>query len=498
MSTPPGIPIRQRRTSILEYGGPNSLNEFAGSYSRMTSHMENLIVGQDLNTLPRLSSDDNVSYGAVDEASLFYPSETNSVFNDDPEDRMLAYRNRLVSVTLRLSAKPEDVIGRSTAPQTVFNLINILVGVGLYSLSFGFRYSGLIWGIILLSLCGVVTDYAAILIGRCLKANPALLSYGDIARFCYGNSAFIGCVVSFLLDLIGAAVALIILFSESFHAFFPSVSTFTFSVVYCFVVLALSVLPLSVLAHLSFVGIVCTSGTVLVCIIAGLLKSSGQGSLITPSDIYLWPEDYRYLLVLLGIFLALFGGHAVFPELYRDMRHPAKFGKAITVAFSFTICLDMVCALIGYIMFGNDVDEILTNLIMTTKGYASWIPTTLCVFLGLVPLTKGPLIVRPVAQVLDQYYGVAHQPTHSPLRVINKAAVIFIAFVIANACSSFAQVMAVMGSLICFTICITLPFLFYYKMYYDKLSPLKRLFFEVSVAVSLILTVAGTYCAIIY
>ncbi|GMM35043.1 Avt1 protein [Saccharomycopsis crataegensis] len=515
---PIGAPIRSRRASIFDAGGPNSISEFVGSYSRMQSHMQNLIVPQDeaASHSPRLSFDDNApsifpSYGAIsDENSIF--NDANSVFNDasimsgslvpgDLEDQLLS-RNRLYSSNSRITGKGDDgtlIIGRSTAPQTIFNSINILIGVGLYSLSYGFKYSGLVYGVLLLALCGVVTNYSALLIGRCLKSNSNLFSYGDIARHCYGDLAFIGCVISFSLDLIGAAVALIILFSDSFHTFYPNISSFTFSIIYCFIILGLSLLPLNILSNLSFVGIVCTSGTVLVCIIAGFSKPSGQGSLLSPSEMFLWPEEYKYLLVSLGIFLALFGGHAVFPELYRDMRHPQKFGKSITIAFSFTITLDMTAALIGYIMFGNDVAEILTNSIMKAEGYASWIPTTLCLFLGLVPLTKGPLVIRPVSTVLDQYFNVHTDPRpHNPIKIMDKAIIIFIAFLIANLCTSFAQVMAVMGSLICFTICITLPFLFYYKMFYDELSHFKRLFFEISIGISLVLTVAGTYCALVY
>lgn len=541
-----GIPIiglpRQRRNSFLDAGGPNSINEFASSFSRMQLHMQNIIipspeespeisprfsfgagVGEDGN-LHGSFGQSNFGYGALLNDELNGHSNNfnhnsnpsiadyNSVFNEsflggannDPEEQSLVTRSRsrLFSINSRITGKtPEGalIIGRSTAPQTIFNSINILIGVGLYSLSFGFRYSGLVYGVVMLVLCGIITDYSAVLIGRCLKANASLFSYGDIAQHCYGGVAFVLVVISFSMDLIGAAVALIILFSDSFHTFFPSVSKLAFRLGYCAIILGLSLLPLSVLSNLSFVGIVCTSSTVIVCIIAGLLKPSGFGSLWSISDIHIWPTEYKLLLVSLGIFLALFGGHAVFPELYRDMRHPVKFGKSITIAFSFTVALDLTAALVGYLMFGNSVDEILTNSIMTTAGYPSWVSTVLCLFLGLVPLTKGPLVIRPVATVLDQYFGVAAATSsYHPVKVFDKAVIIFMAFLIANLCSSFATVMAVMGSLICFTICITLPLMFYYKMFYGKLGEWEKLAFQSGIAVSVVLTIAGTYGAIMY
>lgn len=525
------VPIRRnQRNSFLDAGGPNSINEFANSYSRIQSHLSNIIIAQehaptvpstpfangnispsgtpDLNTSPN-----NNYYGSIedyeDDASEFNdPSVWSQALDDDLQLNFSSQntpRGRQFSIISRYSTRPEDrtiaakIEGKSTAPQTIFNSINILIGVGLYSLSFGFKYSGLVYGVLLLLICGLVTGYSAILIGRCLKLNNSLLSYGDLAYYCYGSAAFIFVVVSFSLDLIGAAVALILLFSNSFHTFFPNVSEYEFQIIYCAIILVISLFPLNVLAKLSFIGIICTTGTVVVCVIAGLLKPSGQGSLISPSPIYLFPLEYKYLFVSLGIFLALFGGHAVFPELYQDMRHPAKFSKSITVAFSFTVCTDMVAALIGYLMFGNDVDEIMTNSIMTCEGYPKWIPSILCFFLGLVPLTKGPLVIRPVATVLDQFFNVYDDPNpYHVVKIVNKTIVVFIALLIANACTSFAQVMAVMGSLICFTICITLPVMFYYKMYYDQLPVWKRRLFRAGICLSIFLTITGTYAAIVF
>ena len=34
---------------------------------------------------------------------------------------------------------------------------------------------------------------------------------------------------------------------------------------------------------------------------------------------------------------APWGGHSVFPNIYRDMRHPKKYGKSLKVTFGFTV-----------------------------------------------------------------------------------------------------------------------------------------------------------------
>lgn len=35
--------------------------------------------------------------------------------------------------------------------------------------------------------------------------------------------------------------------------------------------------------------------------------------------------------------IAPWGGHSVFPNIYRDMRHPHKYGKSLWMTYSFTV-----------------------------------------------------------------------------------------------------------------------------------------------------------------
>lgn len=50
--------------------------------------------------------------------------------------------------------------------------------------------------------------------------------------------------------------------------------------------------------------------------------------------------------------------------MYRDMRHPKKYGKALSVTFSFTLFLDASTAIAGILMFGDGIrDEITSNIL---------------------------------------------------------------------------------------------------------------------------------------
>jgi vesicular inhibitory amino acid transporter len=59
----------------------------------------------------------------------------------------------LVQAVTTESGRVEHVIvGQSTLPQTVFNSVNVLIGIGLLSLPLGIRYSG--WLVVSLSAGG--------------------------------------------------------------------------------------------------------------------------------------------------------------------------------------------------------------------------------------------------------------------------------------------------------------------------------------------------------
>ena len=37
--------------------------------------------------------------------------------------------------------------------------------------------------------------------------------------------------------------------------------------------------------------------------------------------------------------LAPWGGHSVFPNIYKDMRHPKKYNRAVDITYIFTVCI---------------------------------------------------------------------------------------------------------------------------------------------------------------
>ncbi|KAK9366561.1 transmembrane amino acid transporter protein-domain-containing protein [Lipomyces kononenkoae] len=407
------------------------------------------------------------------------------------------------------------VPGRSTAPQTIFNSVNVLIGIGLLSLPLAFSYAGWLLGIVFVFAAAGTTLYTAKVLARCLDSDPTLVTYADIAYAAFGARARVLTSVLFSVELLGSCVALVVLFADSLATLLPgendgdSSKLVLFKIVAFFLLTPLSFLPLSVLSVTSILGIVSTFGLVLIVFVDGLVKTTAPGSLwhVMPSSIL--PPNWNAVPLSLGLLMAPWCGHSVFPNVYRDMRHPYKFARCLTVSYSFAFLVDVCMAILGLLMFGNAyVTEEITNNILNTPGYPRVLSSTIIVLIAFIPLSKTPLNARPIITTIEVLLGVGvssvghsenndddddddeddgdndndndwqrRRTSISPaswlsfvrspkvaqaaIRIITNLVVVIIAIVF----PAFDRIMALVGSALGFTICIVLPLTFYLKIF---------------------------------
>ncbi|EJT68652.1 hypothetical protein GGTG_13779 [Gaeumannomyces tritici R3-111a-1] len=412
------------------------------------------------------------------------------------------------------------VEGQSTLPQTIFNSINVLIGVGLLSLPMGIRYAGWLCGMGFLFAAAAVTAYTASLLTRCMDLDPSLITFSDLAFISFGSKARIATSILFTLELLAACVALIVLFADSLDLLFPGFLSVTQWKVACaLILLPLHFMPLSLLSYSSIVGIFSCFCIVLIVVINGLIKPDSPGSLIQPAATYLLPANWLTLPLSFGLLMSPWGGHSVFPNIYRDMRHPYKYGQAVKVTFTFTYFLDAATAVAGILMFGDDVKDAITSNILTTPGYPRVLTFLMCAFIGIIPLTKIPLNARPIITTLEVLFGVYHQqqpvdtsddpgldcppeiqqqPSASTLafkRGAIRVLTIFSFLIISILFPAFDRIMAFMGSALCFSICVTLPIAFYLKLFGNEISGKEKTVAWAIMLTSALLSLVGTVWA---
>lgn len=499
-STTP-VTIARRRSSIynslqevLTAGGRNSISQFASSYSRSANFITADFDYNSHPTRPIIAGSPGETNALIDEdsPSTYTGLDQDVIGNEESSSDVRSIREEVLFKT-----------GNSTAPQTIFNGINTLIGIGILTLPLGLSYAGWVFGAIILMSCAIASQCTARILAKCLqKGGAEMKTYGDIAQFAFGKVAYVIVVMTFTIDLLFAGVSMIILFADSFNVL-TGIGKFYFKCGISISFFLLSFVRLSLLSHLSLVGILCTSMIVVVVCVCGFIKQTTPGSLIQVAPTSLWPADLEHLLLSLGIFMSPFGGHAIFPELYRDMKHPYKYPAACSVIFAFTWLVDFIMASLGYLMFGNDITDQATKSIMMTSGYPRWVSYVICALMGLLPISKGPLITRPIITMIDQLTvdnsirAKKSNTRDSVMKFINRFAVTMVFFITSLIFTDFGRIMSFLGSAICFSICLVYPLSFYLKLFYHELSIQYKILVSIGIAIAFSCAVFGTVAVVI-
>lgn len=184
--------------------------------------------------------------------------------------------------------------------------------------------------------------------------------------------------------------------------------------------------------------------------------------------------------------------------------------------------LDLSMAIAGLLMFGDGVRDELTSNIFLTKGYPKAISVCIAVFIAIIPLTKIPLkyvflvvliliiadpfvSARPIFITIEILCGLDVRAVSSSsglvglsgysrgllkctIRILTSVVIVLIAIVI----PSFDSIMALMGSVMCFSICIVLPLAFYLKLFGHEISRRERIFDWFLIVSCSIMAVVGT------
>ena len=404
-------------------------------------------------------------------------------------------------------AKVSFVIGQSTIPQTIFNSVNTLIGVGMLSLPLAIRYSGWVFGLGFFAFASVATSYTAKILAKCLDVDASLITFADLAYISFGTHARVAVSILFCLELVASCVALVVLFADSMNALIESFGILEYKILCGIIIVPLAFVPLRFLSFSSVLGIICCITIVTGVLIDGIIKSQSPGSLRDPATTYPTPKNWLTLPLAFGLLMAPWGGHSVFPNIYRDMRHPMKYNKAVNYTYAFTLSLEVVIAIIGYLMFGEHVHDEVTSNIFMTPGYPRWVSYVIAIAVCIIPLTKIPLNARPIYSTCEFFLGLTKQPqsialgqrrsavTQNILRIAIRLIIMFLFVVLAILVPSFDTVMALLGSLACSLVCVVLPCSFHLKIFGKQLSFREKILDSALIAVFITGGVIGTVCA---
>ena len=422
----------------------------------------------------------------------------------------------------RMEQQAEAIIldSKSSFIQCIFNLANILMGVGLLGLPSAISRAGWCGGIACLLLVGAVAWRTSILIGRSLngdhrpiqffdeqynklrlkpgstpeaRALPELHSFPAIARAAFGETGCLLLSATLYFELFSCICIFFVSIGDHLHLLFPSVPTST----HVLVVGCVSMLPTIVLrtpALLSYLSMVGTVATVAVCVsvvVSAVVKGDAPVDVNSKPRHQLW--DPSGVVVALGLVAYCFSGHAIVPSIYTSMRHPRDFEVMCTVTFSIVMLCCLAVGTAGYYMYGMAVlDQITLSLQQDSQASEAMnVLTWLMVMTAFskITLTMFPLalgIEELVTPYLTSQFWV--DVCSSIIKLLLTASAIFVAICI----PSFSMLCALVGLICTMVVSVIFPPAAFLRLFWSKLSWMEKAINVLFVALGLVVAIVGS------
>jgi len=241
--------------------------------------------------------------------------------------------------------------------ESTFNLSNTIIGGGIIGLAYALRIAGLPMGLILLAMCGVVTDYAIILL---LKSGELAdtYTYQGVVEQAFGKTGLIAISISqFLFPYTGVMAYNVAISDDILIVLERTIGSDTIFANRQFIngmVVLCIILPLSIprnialLDKFSALSIVCVLFYSLVIII----RAGTLAPLTVPSP-NAWDFARGGVAQAFGVMAYAFAClHNVFP-LYRALENTSvkRYSKVVHSSVIFSSIFYIAVALAGYITF---------------------------------------------------------------------------------------------------------------------------------------------------
>ena len=395
--------------------------------------------------------------------------------------------------SLRQRAKKKETASdKASFAQCVFNMSNILMGVGMLGLPFVFKSAGWVGGFSVTIIFGLITWRTAILIGRQLNGDPRpssffddspfkspvapgsthsararspMTSFPQIAREAFGDRGSIILSSILYFELFSCLCIFLVTVGDHLFILFPSVSKPAHMVLSS---LALAI-PTAVLrtprllSYLSMVGTFATASVVLSVLLSAVVEgdisehvAARKGMTPTEPTHILWCTSG--LPTALGLIAYTFSGHAIVPSIYSSMERPQDFERMIGTTFLVVIGACCVVAVSGYYMFGSAVDDQVT-LSLEQNSSAELAMKCLTWLMILTAFSKFTLTMFPLALGIDEIIApfVPNDTIMAATDSIIKMSLILLSLVVALFVPSFSYICALVGLICTMSVSVIFP-----------------------------------------
>ncbi|CAG7891684.1 unnamed protein product [Brassica rapa] len=383
--------------------------------------------------------------------------------------------------------------GNTSFSKTCFHGINALSGVGILSVPYALASGGWL-SLIILLIIAITTFYCAILIKRCMDMDPLLRTYPDIGYKAFGNTGRVIVSIFMNLELYLVATSFLILEGDNLNKLFSNVGFDFMGIEFggkqMFIVLvALIILPsvwlddMRILSYISASGVF-ASGLILASIF-WVGAFDGVGFKNNDSKMF----RTNGVTTSVSLYMFCYCAHPVFPTLYTSMKNKHQFSNVMVICFTICTFIYASVAILGYLMYGSNVDSQITLNLPTDKLSSK---VAICTTL-VNPIAKFALMVTPILDALRSRFMRNKKAGGLVLGTMLVASNVVVAMLL----PFFGELMSLVGAFLSATASVILPCLCYLKISgkYRRLG-LETLVLIGIVLIGIVVMIIGTYKAV--
>ncbi|KAI2511435.1 transmembrane amino acid transporter protein [Fragilaria crotonensis] len=436
------------------------------------------------------------------------------------------------SLRQRVMNKPKKASGdKATFAQCVFNMCNILMGVGMLGLPFVFKSAGWLGGLLVTVMLGLITWRTAILIGRQLngdhrhsnffddspfkspvipgstpgaRTRAPMTSFPQIAREAFGDRGSILLSSVLYFELFSCLCIFLVTVGDHLVILFPSVSK-TMHMVLSSVALTIPTAFLKtprLLSYLSMVGTFATASVIMAVLASAIVEgdiseraAEHRGMEITGPTHIRWCASG--LPTALGLIAYTFSGHAIVPSIYSSMERPQDFERMIDTSFLIVIGSCCVVAFSGYYMFGSAVEDQVT-LSLEQNSSAALAMKCLTWLMILTASSKYTLTMFPLALGVEEIVApfIPNETIMAAADSIIKLSLIVLSLLVAIFVPSFSYICALVGLICTMSVSIIFPAGAHLVLFDRQLSAAEKIVNWLFVLVGIVVAIVGTIATV--
>ncbi|KAJ9683688.1 hypothetical protein PVL29_019315 [Vitis rotundifolia] len=352
-------------------------------------------------------------------------------------------------------------LGSTSFFKTCFNGLNVLLGIGILSVPYALASGGWL-SLMLLFVIALATFYTGLLLQRCMDVDLNIRTYPDIGEQAFGKKGRLMVSIFMYLELYLVATGFLILEGDNLHNLFPMVGFEIFGQVIdgrqSFILISgLVILPSVCFYNLNMLSYISATGVFACIIILGSILWTG----VFDGVGFHWKGttlNWKGIPTAFSLYALCYCGHPVFPTLYTSMRKKNQFSTVLLVCFIFCTIAYAAMAVLGYLMFGSEVQSQLTlNLPIEKLSSRVAIYTTL-----VNPISKYALMVAPIVNATENWF-----PNYCNRRsfgLLIRTALVVSTIVVALTVPFFGSLMSLVGAFSTVMGSILLPCLCYLKI----------------------------------